>query len=330
MSTDNHLMQEVQAILVQRAKKSVTNAQKVMLEERFQYQRLQQAIEYFMTEIWVNAAHPALLSLACEAVDGNPDATHEISTAIVILTGAADIHDDIIDQSITKDGKPTVYGKFGTDIAIIAGDVLWFKGMLMLTEACEAFPISKKKAILALAKEAFFNIGSAEAKEASLQRNLDISPEEYLEIINMKISVAEATAKIGAIIGDASEKQLQVLGRIGKTLGSLMTIRDEFVDMFELDEIKNRYRNECLPLPILYAFKDTSRKQEILAILSKEDINEVELEKMLTMIVESQQVKQLVKKMSVWIEAATIELAEIGKSKEFKKLLDSTIKDLPV
>ena len=51
-------------------------------------------------------------------------------------------------------------------MAIIAGDVLWVKGMLMLNEACERFPLEKKQAILKLAKQALFDIGSAEAKEA--------------------------------------------------------------------------------------------------------------------------------------------------------------------
>ena len=93
---------------------------------------------------------------------------------LALLTGAADIHDDIIDESETKETKLTVYGKYGKDIAIIAADILWIKGMLMLNEACERFPSEKKQAILKLAKQAFFDIGSAEAKEASLRGNIDL------------------------------------------------------------------------------------------------------------------------------------------------------------
>ena len=163
----------------------------------------------------------------------------------MLLTGAADIHDDIIDQSETKDFKPTVYGKFGKDIAIIASDVLWIKGMLMLNQACEDLPAKKRRVILKLAKQAFFDIGSAEAKEAHLRGNIDLKPEEFLEIIKLKISVATAAAQIGAVIGNGTPQQIENLGQYGKTLGILMTIREEFINMFEPEELKNRFKNEC-------------------------------------------------------------------------------------
>ncbi|MCL4429887.1 MAG: polyprenyl synthetase family protein [Chloroflexi bacterium] len=329
MPAEEKLMEQVKMLLTERSKKAIEQARQAVLEEQIKHEPLREALRYFMEEIWFNAAHPALLSLACEAVGGDPEATTNISAALVVLTGAADIHDDIIDQSLTKDAKPTVYGKYGKDIAIIAGDVLWFKGMLMLNEACEPFGTEKKQAILELAKQAFFDIGNVEAKEASLRRNLALSAEEYLEIIAMKVTVAEAAAKIGAIIGNGTTVQINNLGEIGKTLATLMTIRDEFVDMFELDEVKNRFKNECLPLPILYAFQDADRKKEILSLLNSDDLTETGLKHMLELIVDAPQVCKLGRHMHASIEQAKLSLTGIKNSDVFGILLESTTEDLP-
>jgi geranylgeranyl diphosphate synthase type I len=330
MPAEEKLMEQVKTLLIERSKKAIEQAKQAVLQEQIKYKPLREALRYFMEEIWFNAAHPALLSLTCEAVGGDPDATTNISAALVLLTGAADIHDDIIDESTTKDSKPTVYGKYGKDIAIIAGDVLWFKGMLMLNEACEPFPTDKKSVILELAKQAFFDIGSVEAKEASLRRNLDLQPEEYLDIIRMKVSVAEAAAEIGAIVGNGTAQQIDILRQYGKTLGTLMTIRDEFVDMFEVDEVKNRYSRECLPLPILYAFRDVALKKEILEILGKDELSEQELDKMLEIVANAPQVHKLGQDMSNEVKATSQKLSRIPKNKHtLIELLTSTVEDLP-
>ncbi len=323
-------MEQVQNLLFERSKKAIELAKQAVVQEQLKFEPLADALRYFMEEIWYNAAHPALLSLICEAVGGDPEATTNIGAALVVLTGAADIHDDIIDQSVTKDGKLTVFGKFGKDISIIAGDVLWFKGMLMLNEACDLFSKDKKQAIIELAKRAFFDIGSVEAKEANLRRNLDLKPEEYLEIIGMKVSVAEVVAKIGVIVGNGTPQQIESLGNFGKTLGTLMTIRDEFIDIFESDELKNRFENECLPLPILCAFQNDLTKSEILSLLDRNELTETELKKILALAVNSPEVHKLWSYMRTLVKETTQTLFGLRKNTEVMiQLLNSTLEDIP-
>jgi geranylgeranyl pyrophosphate synthase len=329
MQPQEKLMEQIQTLLVSRSQKAIVQARRAVIQEQISYEPLRDALRYFMEEIWFNAAHPALLSLTCEAVGGDPEATTDIAAALVLLTGAADIHDDLIDESVSKDSKSTLYGKYGKDVAIIAGDVLWFKGMLMLNDACEAFP-TKKKEILELAKQSFFEIGSAEAKEANLRRNLDLQPEEYMDIIKMKVSIAEGTGKIGAIVGNGSAEQIEVLGQFGKALGVLMTIRDEFVDMFELDELKNRFKNECLPLPILVAFQDADLKKEIIRLLEREEISEADLDNILDLLTNASEVHHIVKEMRSMIQVVGKRLSCVKANSDiFIQMLESTLEDLP-
>lgn len=316
MSQNQKLMKQVKTIMTERSKKPLELAKQAVLEEQFKYKPLGEAMQYFANEVLCDASHPTLLSLACEAVGGNPEKTIGIATALVLLTGAADVHDDIIDESETKESKPTIFGKFGRDMTIIAGNVLWIKGMSMLNEACQEFSTAKRQNILNLAKHAFFDIGSAEAKEVSLHGKIDLKPEEYLEMVGLKVSVAQAAAKIGAIIGDGTAGQVEVLGQYAKTLGVLMTIRDEFIDMFEPEELVNRFKNECLPLPILYAFQDAALKKKILKFINENEKTQAELDEIMELVYDAPKVRKLVEKMQLSVMEAAKSLQKIKQDTE--------------
>ncbi len=328
--SDKKLMEQVKEILEKRGHKAFEIAKNVILNEKILGEMVYSALRYFMHESWYDVQHPALISLACEAVGGDPNATTNIGASMVLLAGACDIHDDIIDKSKVKNGKLTVFGKFGEDIAIIAGDTLFVNGLTFLSEACEKFPKKKRKIILNLVNQAFLEIGEAEAREAKLKGRYDVSPEEYYTVIKMKASVAEAMARIGAIIGGGKSKEINALGRYGRTLGILMTIRDEFIDLFEEEELRNRVKNECLPLPLLYAFQNKNTKNEIIPLLKiyrRKDI----IKKVVKDIIKTQEVVELKKKLQAMINKGKKELYFVNKPEirlEMDLLLSSTIEDI--
>ena len=327
--TDKKLMEQVQMLLRERGQEAFEIAKNAILKEKIIRELVYEALRYFMEESWYDVQHPALLSLACEAVGGNPDATIHIGAAMVLLTGAADIHDDIIDKSKTKGSKPTVFGKFGKDIALLTGDALLFKGLILLHEACNKLPEKQGRAILNLTKQAFFEIGNAEAKEASLKGNFDLDWREYRNVIETKAAVAGITARIGAILGGGNSEEIDTLGHYGKTLGILMTIRDDFIDLFEPDELRNRAENECLPLPILYAFRNTRKKSEIVRLLGRDKITEEETEEILDLVMDMKEVQELKKEMQLLIKKEENLLSHIKRNKNvFMLLLQSTSEDL--
>ncbi|MEM3626991.1 MAG: polyprenyl synthetase family protein [Candidatus Bathyarchaeia archaeon] len=327
--TKKKLMERVQMILEKRGQKSFEIAKNAILQEKAISEPVYEALRYFMEESWYDVQHPALLSLACEAVGGDPEATTPVGAAIVLLAGAADIHDDIIDKSEIKESKPTVLRKFGEDIALLAGDALLFKGLIFLDDACAKFPAEKRMAILDLTRKAFFEISGAEAKEATLKGKRDLKPEEYRKVIEMKAAVAEAMARIGAIIGGGESEEIDALGHYGRTLGILMTIRDDFVDLFELDELRNRIKNECLPLPLLYALQNNEKKSDIIQILEKNEITKREIEKILDLVMDAKKVLALKEEMMLLTkeEEKLVNLTAKNRS-VLKLMLRSTLEDL--
>jgi geranylgeranyl diphosphate synthase type I len=329
MASEEKLVMQVRALLWEKGKAALEMAKQAILQEKIPFRPLEEALQFFILG-WEDVLHPALLSLSCEAVGGNPADTTHVGAALVLLAGGADVHDDVIDQSTVKDSKPTVYGKFGKDLAVLVGDALLFRGLYALHDGCEALPKAQKQAILELTKQAFFGISSAEAKEASLRGKTEPGTAgEYLEMIKMKAAVGEATTKIGAVLGGGTPEQVDMLGRYGKTLSVLYTIRDEFIDTFELDELKNRVEKECLPLPILHALEDSGKADKILRLVRANPITEKELELILDLVIDSKEAMELKKEMRLMIREDNQRLQSVKVNKStFKLLLQSMMEDL--
>jgi len=263
-------MKQIQQIFKKRGSKALEMARRKILKEKIECKEAREALTYFMTEYWHDLARPTLLSLACEAVGGDPKLTTPIAVPMILISGAIDIHDDIIDESKIKNRRLTVYGKFGKDIALLVGDALLFKGLTLLNEGVQKKVAPEKMSlIIDVIQKTFFELGDAEALELQLRGHIDILPEEYLKIVQKKAADVEAHIRIGAILGDASKKEMQTLGKYGRLLGMMIILRDDWIDIIDLQESRNRIKKECLPIPILYALKDPEIKEKLSLILSK-------------------------------------------------------------
>lgn len=323
------LVVQTVALLRKRGQKSLEIARQSVQQEEIRHKPLGDALRYFADEAFPDIMHPGLLSVYCEAVGGNPDETIQVGGAMTLLVAAADIHDDLVDESTIKNGKPTVLGKYGKDVAILVGDAFLIKGLYILHEATARLPIDNKNAILNLTKQAFFDLSSAEAEEATLRGNVDLSWRDYFDLIKRKTAVSEATAKIGAILGNGTAREVQTLGEIGYLIGLLSTIRDEFIDVFQPDELANRLTKEIPPLPVLNVFQDPDRKNQILQLFKQGKLTKKRTEKIVSIVMEAKQTEELKKEMRFFIEKGLQSvLSQKGVKKPLRMLLESTIEDL--
>jgi len=329
MTSRETLVHQTLALLRERGKEALEVAKQSIQKEKIGYKPLQEALNYFIEEVFKDVMQPGLLSLYCEAVGGKPSDTTQVGAAMVLLVGAADLHDDIIDGSATKNHKPTVLGKFGKDLTILAGDALIIKGVYLLHEAIEVFHKKKAKAILELIKQAFFNLSSTEAEEAGHGGKNDLSSEEFLGMIKRKLAVAEATGKIGALIGNGTVDDVKTLGDLGRILGLLNALRDEFIDVFEPEELANRFEKEILPIPVLSVFRDGAKRKEIMTLLESGKMTEKKIEKIVNIVMNANETRELIKIMRSEISKAVTNLSRLKDCGEaFRLLLDSSLEDL--
>jgi geranylgeranyl pyrophosphate synthase len=320
-ASQEEIAEQLLKLLEERGKKAVEMARKTVLEEKIESKEVQEALQYFMNEYWHNVTRPALLSLVCEAVGGDPDITTPIAISITLISGATGIHDDIIDQSKTKGSRPTVYGKFGKDIALLVGDALLFKGFNMLYKAVEKGVAPEKiVAISDVMKRAFFELGDAEALALHFRGRVDVTPEDYLCVVRKKAADIEAYTRISAILGDGSEEEIEALGEYGRLLGMLAILRADMIDMFDLKETIHRIKKEHLSLVILYALQNPEMNPVLRSLLKKTKTLK-DAEKLSTFVDKAGGYIRMEECMNKLAEEAYLKIEKIKSNRKHLKLL---------
>lgn len=279
--TEEGLLEKVKELCQKEGMRGWKLAQETMLEEEAASPELREAIEYIMHEYQPEYFRPALLSFCCRAVGGRSEATIHSGAALTLFAWAIGIHDDIIDKSKTKNKSPTVFGKFGQDLALILSDVLLFKGFTLFRKTLEyERSIETVIKILATVESIWFEQAAGETLEIHARGLVDVTLDECLRKTRMRASEMEACTRIGGILGSGSEKQIESLGAYGRLIGMMGVLRNELIDMLEFNVLRHRIRRESLPLPIVYALQEKSANPELISLVTssgllKEDLKRI-------------------------------------------------------
>ena len=139
------------------------------------------------------------------------------------------IHDDIMDKAPVRRGVPTVYKKWDENTAILSGDVMSIESYRLIAKA--------PACVLPQALE-LFNRTAAEVCEGQ-QYDMDFEDMEsvpmtdYMKMIGLKTAVLIAcSAKMGALIAGASERDCDLLYKFGYDLGLAFQITDDWLDTY--------------------------------------------------------------------------------------------------
>lgn len=304
------LAKQIQQLLEERGTNTLKKVQEAIFEEKIESPEIREALKHFLSYRRGFLVRPMLISLGCEAVGGTTDLIPEVATPLVLMSGGMDIHDDIIDNQKTQESRPTVFGKFNRDVALLTGDALLFKGLILWQKLAKNLDIEKFIAVTDNLSKAFFEVGDGEALELGLIGRTDVDPEQYLQIVKKKAADIELLMRIGAILGKGSQDEIEALGRYGRFLGMLWILNDDLADMFDFKEMARRVKKGCLPLPVLYAFRNLDIRDRLQEILSRKEITRKDAETILQMTIDGKGVKQAEKIMKT---LASSGLEEVGK-----------------
>jgi len=321
------LMKKALETLEIKGRKALETAKRQLLLNKTESEKLWQALEYY-AENWEDTLHSGMLAVACEAVGGNAEESLCMQVAMLFLTAAIDIHDDIIDGSRIKNGKYTVFGKFGKNITLLVGDGIMIKGMIMLNKCGRKFSTRTMEAIVSTIETALTEAGIAHVLELGLRGKISLTPEKYLYVLNKKASILEAHTRIGALIGRGTQSEIEALGEFGRILGTLIIVRDEFIDVFEAQELKDRMKNGCLPLPMLYTFENPKAKAKILNILSKPKIPEEDMELIVDIVFREKKVESFKNEMESLAKKASRIASKLANKGQLDLLITASLEDL--
>ena len=237
-------------------------AKESILRQETHSPQLREAMNYITEQ--PDFFRPAVVSLCSQAVGGSPEITVVTGASLILLGKAIGIHDDVIDDLKVRNQRPTVFGKFGKEMALILSDVLLFKAFALLRKNAEIeVPYQAVNDILDTIDHIWFEQAEGEVLEIRSRRRTDLTPEECLAKIRMRASEMEAIARIGGILGSGSEKEIAALGEYGRCIGTASLLRDELIDLLELDTLRHRMENESLPLPLIYALQRDRAKNDL-------------------------------------------------------------------
>ena len=289
--TEKKLMPQVLRILEAQGGESLEQARKRLLAIGVEDPKARESMKMYANN-WNDFIHPAILSLSSDSVSKRTPVITDLQVMVLLLTAAMDIHDDVMDKSTIKNGRATLYGKFGENLAILVGDALLMESLVMLSSFKNSMEPESFDRIVGTLKNFLLEVGNAHLLELQLKRKVNVLPQELINLIEKKAAIFEGVAEIGAIAGKGSNDQINALKAWARAFGYLGTVREEFIDMFDPAELSNRLKNEYPPLPILCAIDDP-KIREFITKLRHGKITENSVQELVNLVYENQNVVRL-------------------------------------
>src|SRR5512146_1144630 len=211
----------------------------------------------------------AMTLLSGRLIDYRFEKLLPLSVALEMVHLATLVHDDIIDESDTRRGIPTVNAQYGDKIAILLGDYLFAKTAGLVAEV-EDFRIDH------LFSETVARICEGTIIELLATHQLDLSIETYLERIGRKTAcLMAACTKGGATVSGGTDGQIALMEQYGHNLGMAFQIVDDVLDYTGTEEVigkpaGNDLRQGLVTLPLIYALQtqQNGRHERVTRILA--------------------------------------------------------------
>ena len=135
------------------------------------------------------------------------------------------LHDDLMDKADMRRGMPTVHRKWDDNTAILSGDSM----LVVAFQRVAQCPAENLQDILSLFTMTALEIGEGQQYDMDFENRMDVTEDEYIEMIRLKTSVLLACAvKMGAIMAGASDEDAKNLYAFGEKL----QLQDDLLDVY--------------------------------------------------------------------------------------------------
>ena len=196
---------------------------------------------------------PVIAMLTCEAAGASFEKAFPVAAIFELAHSASLVQDDIIDESTMRHGQVATHKKYGETKAILISDMMIFEIFLELAKYGDGGLPDKKVAKLAsLVGNAAKLTAEGEFFETALAEKGTVSEEEYVKLAGLKTgALFAAAAACGAVVGGATQKQVEAAYEFGRSLGISFQIRDDILDIVGNEEatgkplLKDLQNNAC-------------------------------------------------------------------------------------
>jgi geranylgeranyl diphosphate synthase type II len=169
-----------------------------------------------------------LVLLSCEAAGGRSQSALDAAAAIEVLHNFTLVHDDVMDNSRERRGRPTVHVRWDLNTALLTGDVLL--GVAYRTLLRDRVHLVER--IAHLFTRGLLEVCEGQALDLAFEQRSDVAIPDYFRMIEKKTAALLSTAtEIGSLIGGGSFRVQAALGRYGHYLGRAFQLQDDLLDV---------------------------------------------------------------------------------------------------
>lgn len=233
-------------------------------------------IAHYIVHAGGKRMRPKLVLLFANALGFDSAARFELAAVVEFIHTATLLHDDVVDESSLRRGKPTANALFGNAASVLVGDFLYSRAFQMMVSV-------DRMRVLEVLAEATNVIAEGEVLQLMNMHDPDISVESYLRVIRFKTAkLFEASARLGAVLADAPADVEEACAAYGRALGTAFQLIDDVLD-YEGDthelgkNIGDDLREGKTTLPLLIAMERATPEQRALL---RHAIEEGELDKL--------------------------------------------------
>lgn len=200
----------------------------------------------------------ALLSARASGYQGDQHIT--LATVVEFIHTATLLHDDVVDTSDLRRGKPTANNKWGNSSSVLVGDFLYSRSFQMLVAIGNL-------GVMDTLSNATSIIAEGEVLQLLNAKNPDTSEEDYLHVILGKTAMLfEAACKTGAQLAEASDEETEGLRLYGRHLGIAFQLIDDLMDYTGDQETMGKNVGDDLAegkptLPLIHAMANGSKEE---------------------------------------------------------------------
>lgn len=193
------------------------------------------------------------LVLAASCLGGQPPGqeARDLAALVELVHGTSLLHDDVIDRSELRRGRPTVHSRWGEREAVLLGDLLLAHGLALVAPHA-------REAVLDTVAAITRDLAAGQLLELEAEGEAILSPEEYLRIIRLKTATFFGhCSRLGGLAGELEEEDLERLEVFGTSLGFAYQMLDDLLDLAsdaaDLGKpVGADLANQRLTLPVLH------------------------------------------------------------------------------
>ena len=185
-------------------------------------------IKYFL-KLPSKRVRPLLTLISSSLYSGDIKNALPASLANEVFHNFTLVHDDIMDSSKIRRGNESVHIKWNVNQAILSGDAM----QILAYKCLENYESKIQKKLLQIFNDTALKICEGQQLDIEFEKEKDLKFSDYIQMIQYKTAVLLGSSlKMGGIVNNASETDLELLYDIGLNLGLAFQIQDDYLDLF--------------------------------------------------------------------------------------------------